>query len=393
MENRRDFLKSIGLVTAGTVFVPSFLHANNLKKSTHKRLVVIQLSGGNDGLNTVVPYRNDDYYYFRPQIAISDSEVLRLDDELGLNPGMSSFRKLFDEGYVSIYNNVGYPNPNRSHFRAMDIWQSGMPESKEQTGWLGRYLDHACSGDDPAPAIELESKLSMSLKGHREKGLAVENPERFYQSIKDPQISQIADKGYSGNNSDLGYLYKVLNNVKHSASYIREHYKLGKTIGAYPLNQFGNDLKSIARMINGHIDTRVFYVSLTGFDTHAGQPNKQRNLLKLYSDGVSAFVKDLKNSGEFEDTLILTFSEFGRRVKENGSRGTDHGKANNVFVMGGSLKEAGLQGKAPDLNNLDDGDLDFNIDFRQIYATILNKWMNTDHTQVLNGKFNTLGFI
>ena len=393
MSNRRDFIKQAGLISAGSLFIPRFLNANALNSNSPRRLVVIQLSGGNDGLNTVVPYRNDDYYYNRPQISVSDSDVLRLDDELGLNPGMSSFRELFDQGYVSIYNNVGYPNPNRSHFRAMDIWQSGLPESKEQTGWLGRYLDHACQGNDLAPAIEIDGSLSLALKGNREKGLAVENPDRFYRSIRDPQISNIAKRTYSGDNDDLNYLYKVLHNVQYSAEYIREHYRKGSSTQLYPANKFGNHLKAIAQLINSKIETKVFYVSLPGFDTHAGQPAKQRNLLKTYSDGVAAFVKDLKRSGEFDNTLILTFSEFGRRVKENGSRGTDHGKANNVFIVGGKLKEAGIINEQPDLNDLDDGDLAFSIDFRQIYSTILDNWLNEDSGKVMKGKFGSLDFV
>ncbi|WP_258104189.1 DUF1501 domain-containing protein [Marinoscillum sp. MHG1-6] len=388
--NRREFLKKMGLTTAGTLIVPAFLQANSrILQPNGKRLVVIQLSGGNDGLNTIIPYRNELLYSLRPQLAPDTDQVLKLTDDAGLNGNMTGFRALFDEGDICILNSVGYPNPNRSHFRSMDIWQTASSSNEYlSTGWLGRYLDSECSPDKEITAVEINNILSLAMKGEKYKGLPVTNIQQFYQSARSAEASS-----YSGNNPTAEFLYKTMADTRSSASYLYEKNKIFSTKKTYPDNIFGNQLKQVAEMIMSGVESPVYYVSLGGFDTHNNQHARQGRLLKIYSDAIKVFAEDLKQNGEWTDTLVMTFSEFGRRVKQNASGGTDHGKANNLFIMGGNLKSAGFYNELPDLSNLNEGDLDHQIDFRQVYSTLLNGWLGADAESIVKGQFDRLKFI
>ncbi|MGC6431855.1 MAG: DUF1501 domain-containing protein [Jejuia sp.] len=395
--DRRKFLKKSSLASS-LFFVPSFVKAFEQVASAslgYKRLVIIQLSGGNDGLNTIIPYNNDIYYKERPTINISKSDVIKLTDEVGLNPSLTPLKRLYDQGYLSIINNVGYPNPVRSHFRSMDIWQTATDSDKfSQSGWLGRYLDNY--GKNPYSAIEVDESLSLAMKGETVNAIATKDPRAFHNLSRDPYFRNIQkhqnDTHLSEHN--LGYLYKSMIDAHSSAKYIYETSKTVSTTQEYPKNLFGKQLKTTAQFINSGLDTKVFYTSLNGFDTHANQLNTQKRLLKQYADGIEAFVKDLKKNETFKDTLILTFSEFGRRVKQNASVGTDHGTANNVFIIGENLKKKGFYNKMANLSDLDDnGDLKFEIDFRTIYATVLDKWLEVDDKKVLNKSFSQLDFI
>ncbi|TBN02446.1 DUF1501 domain-containing protein [Hyunsoonleella flava] len=395
--DRRKFLKQSSLASS-LFFVPSFVRAFEEVASGslgYKRLVIIQLSGGNDGLNTIIPYRNDIYYRERPSLGIAKPEVIKLTDEVGLNPSLTPLKRLYDKGYLSIINNVGYPNPVRSHFRSMDIWQTATDADEfSQSGWLGRYLDHY--GKHPYTAIEVDESLSLAMKGEEVNAIATKDPKAFHNLSRDPYFKNIQkhqnDVHLSEHN--LGYLYKSMIDAHSSAKYIYETSKTVSTQQNYPQNKFGKQLKTTAQFINSRLDTKVFYTSLNGFDTHVNQLNTQKRLLKQYADGIEAFVIDLKNNGTFKDTLILTFSEFGRRVKQNASVGTDHGTANNVFIIGENLKKKGFYNGMANLNNLDDnGDLKFEIDFRTIYATVLDKWLEVDDKKVLNKSFSQLDFI
>lgn len=378
--------------------VPSFVRAFQDVASSalgYKRLVIIQLSGGNDGLNTIIPYRNDIYYRERPSLGIAQSEVIKLTDEVGLNPSLTPLKRLYDKGYLSIINNVGYPNPVRSHFRSMDIWQTASDANEfSQSGWLGRYLD--AYGKHPYSAIEVDESLSLAMKGEQVNAIATKDARAFHNLSKDPYFKNIHKHKNDAHLSEhnLGYLYKSMIDAHSSAKYIYETSKTVSTTQDYPKNNFGKQLKTTAQFINSRINTKVFYTSLNGFDTHVNQLNAQKRLLKQYGDGVEAFVNDLKDNDTFKDTLILTFSEFGRRVKQNASVGTDHGTANNVFIIGENLKQKGFYNGMANLNNLDDnGDLKFEIDFRTIYATVLDKWLEVDDKKVLNKSFSQLDFI
>ncbi len=394
--DRRKFLKDSALASS-LLFVPSFLKAFESVDATrlgYKRLVIVQLAGGNDGLNTIIPYNNDIYYNSRPRLAIT-KDIIKMTDDLGFHSSLAPLRSLFDNGELSILNNVGYPNPVRSHFRSMDIWQTASDSNQYlQSGWLGRYMD--MYGKKPYNAIEMDEQLSLAMKGEHFNGIATNDYKVLYRTAKDPFFESVHNH-YNDthlNEHNLGYLYQTMIEAKSSAKYIYENTKVKLSQQDYPKNALAKQLKNVAQFINSNIDTKVFYTSLGGFDTHANQQDKQARLLSQYAESISSFVKDLKQNGTFKDTLILTFSEFGRRVKQNAANGTDHGAANNVFVIGKNLKQAGFYNNLASLKDLDsNGDLKYEIDFRTVYATILSKWLNADDEVVLNQNFKKLSFI
>jgi len=397
MTNRRKFIKRGTLIATSSLLVPRFLSAGENILDTNyqgKKLVVIQLGGGNDGLNTVIPYKNDIYYKLRPTLAIPSSQVIQITDELGLNPYMSALKPLFDTGELAIINNVGYPNPDRSHFRSMDIWHTASDANEYlKTGWLGRMLDNGCPADAGQHlGLEASEMLSLALKGERMKGMAVEDINRLYRSTKDPFLSNIATLHYAEGDS-IDYLYKTLIDTKASVAYLRERTGLHKTNGEYPQNPLAHNLSGIAQLINAGTETKVYYASISGFDTHSMQTVQQNNLLKTVSESLWAFTNDLRLNGQLSNTLILVFSEFGRRVNENGSKGTDHGTANNVWLIGGDLKKSGILNRGPDLEHLDENDLIYSIDFRGVYGTILDNWLEVDSRKVLGRGFENLGFV
>lgn len=393
---RRDFLQYSSLASTA-LLTPAFLRSGSLATGKASRsgkiLIVLQLSGGNDGLNTIVPYADDVYYQQRPQLGIPVSEVLRLNDEQGFHPALAPLRPLFDAGEMTIVNSVGYPNPDRSHFRSMDIWQSGSgAEDNWTTGWLGRYLDHSCTGKPAYHALEVNDGLSLAMKGITRNGFAMSDPRRLQQSVRSRSLNHMTPPAVPASDN-LGYLYKTLTTTTESASYLFEQSKTHRSTIDYPNNAFGKDLKQIAELITADTATQVYYASLGGFDTHAGQKNRQQRLLKGYAEAVSALVSDLKANGLFEDVLIMTFSEFGRRLKQNGSGGTDHGTASNVTFIGGQLKTTGFYNGAPDLVNLKNQDLIHQVDFRQCYASVLDDWLEGDSAAVLGGSFGGLGIV
>jgi uncharacterized protein (DUF1501 family) len=397
---RRDFLKNTALAS-GAFLIPAFLKPLEAIASSeltgHKNLVIIQLSGGNDGLNTIIPYGNDIYYQKRSTIAINQADIIKLNNMQGLNPSLSALKEIYDQGWMGIINSVGYPNPDRSHFRSMDIWQTASDSNQFlTTGWIGRYLDSNCQNcKNPYTAIEVDDTLSLAMKGASMKGIAVQDPNKLYQATREPFFKDLVhDRNNDHLNEDnLGYLYKTMIETYSSADYIQKTSKTYTVSAEYPATPLGNQLKTVSKFINSGLQTRVYYVSLSGFDTHVGQQNQQARQLKIYGDAIAAFVKDLKQAGKLDDTVVMTFSEFGRRVEQNASNGTDHGTANNVMVFGGKLKKAGIFNEAPDLAQLDNGDLKYQVDFRDVYATLLDKWLDVNNSQVLNKSFNGLGFI
>ena len=395
---RRAFIKKSALGSVGTFFVPEFLKQMDqiglLGQQSFKKLIVIQLSGGNDGLNTIVPYENDIYYNLRPRLGIKSSEVLKLDKGLGLNPAMTRFNQLYQDGYVSILNSVGYPNPNRSHFRSMDIWHTAVDSNKySKTGWLGRYMDAHC--DNSHAMLELDSQLSLSMHGRKRNGLALENSQSLYKSLRAPYFKRVIDAAESSSldEDNQGYLYKTLIQTNQSAKYLAETHTVKSTKIDFPATKLGRKLGQVAQFIQSGFSTQVYYVSHNGFDSHANQRRSQDKLLKDYSDAVFSLVQSLRRAGEFENTLIMTFSEFGRRVKENGSAGTDHGKANNLFLLGSNLNKPGIYNPGADLINLDKGDISHNIDFRNVYWDIIGEWFEKDPSQVISKSFNSLNII
>jgi uncharacterized protein (DUF1501 family) len=393
---RREFIQ-VSALASTALLVPGFLSSAAARSlitqagANGKKLVVIQMSGGNDGLNTIIPYQNDIYYKLRPSLALKRQDMLVLNDELAMNCAMGGMKELFDRGYVSILNNVGYPNPDRSHFRSMDIWHSASDSDRYiSTGWIGRYLDHQCDGcAKPYRAIEIDDTLSLAMKGYQVKGLALHNEDLFYKLAKE----QHASTAPALSNDNLNYLYKTLRETEESAEYLASKSKIYASPVTYPNDGFAKNLKTIAELIVAGADTSVFYASLSGFDTHVNQQGQQERNLTRVSDAVGAFMADLEHAGRQDDVMILVFSEFGRRAAQNASNGTDHGKANNVFVISSRLSKAGIFNSSPDLDKLDEGDVAHTIDFRSIYATILDKWLGANDAQILGRKFDKLSFV
>lgn len=395
---RRTFLQMGGLATS-SFLIPQFLKAFEGPGKTpagNKVLVILQLSGGNDGLNTVIPVRNDIYYRERPVLGIQREKAIQLTEEAGLHPELTSFKALYDEGNLAILNNVGYPNPDRSHFRSMDIWQSASASSEfKNTGWLGRWLDEQCQHcDKPTQALEMDDTLSLALSGDRMKGIALQDPARLYDSCQDPFFRQVLQSANVHPTDDSGsYLYQVLAETMSGADYIFEQSKLHAGNAVYPDSGIGKNLKTIASLICSDINTRVYYLSLGSFDTHVNQGERQRKLFSEMNEAVQSFVSDLKSNQRFDQVLLMTFSEFGRRVSQNASGGTDHGTANNMFLISGGLKKAGLLNDMPDLASLSEGDLRWLLDFKSVYATVLKKWLGADDRKILGGSFEHLDFI
>lgn len=395
--NRRRFLQT-GTLASAAMLVPKFLKAfeRNALPEGNKVLVIIQLSGGNDGLNTVIPYRNDVYYASRPVLGIKREAALAMNDELGLHPGLTGLKALYDNGDLGVLNSVGYPNPDRSHFRSMDIWQSGSDADRIiTTGWVGRYLDAQCSGcAHPTQAIEVDDTLSLALKGDKLRGLAASDPQRLFASSHDAYFNAIMkNHAVQDDHENVDYLYKTLAETMSSADYIYKQSKIYRSAENYPNSPFGKGMKTIAELIISNINTRVFYISLGSFDTHVNQQPQQERLFKQLGDGLETFVNDLKKNNRFQDVMVMTFSEFGRRVAQNASQGTDHGTANCMFLASGGLKQQGILNAAPDLTDLDQGDLKYKVDFKNVYATMLKAWLNTDEGKILGGRHDYLGFI
>ena len=395
---RKDFIQLGSLATA-SLMLPKFLKAFErpaMVPAGNKVVVVLQLSGGNDGLNTVIPVRNDLYYKARPRLGITKERALALNDEVGLHPALNAFRESYDDGNLGIINSVGYPNPDRSHFRSMDIWHTASNSNEYLNhGWLGRYLDAQCNGcDKPTQAIEIDDVLSLAMKGENNKGIAVKDPRRLYGVSNEKFFKDVINNHIQGDaEQPVEYLYKTMAETLSSADYIFKQSRLHPGSADYPKTELGNSLRTIASLIFSEINTKVYYVSLGSFDTHINQDAQQQRLFTAMSDAIRAFTKDLKTNNRFDDVLLFTFSEFGRRVAQNASGGTDHGTANNMFLIGGGLKQKGLINEMPDLGDLNEGDLKYKVDFKNVYATVLNKWMGANDKIILGKEYDKLSFV
>jgi len=394
---RRRFLQAGSLATA-SFLLPKFLKAFERPgyiPPGNRVAVVLQMSGGNDGLNTVIPVRNDIYYQLRPHLGIEKANAALITDEAGLHPSLIGLKGLYDDGSLGILSSVGYPNPDRSHFRSMDIWQTAS-DSKDvlQTGWLGRYLDAQCSGcDKPTQVLEIDDVVSLALKGAQIKGMALKDPRRLYNTSHEKYFRDLVDGHMTGSEQPVDYLYKTMAETLSGADYIFGQSKLRPSSASYPNTDLGRNMHTIASLIFSDINTRVYYLSLGSFDTHVNQAAQQQRLFTELNDALVAFVADLKANHRFEDTLLLSFSEFGRRVAQNASGGTDHGTANTMFLVSGGLRQKGLINALPDLTNLSEGDLKYRVDFKDVYATVLNKWLGADDKNILARQSAYLDFI
>lgn len=397
---RRELLKGGSMIAVGLV-APRWLstiaradvlrQAKGGKAAKNTVLVVCQFSGGNDGLNTVVPYANSTYYSLRPTIGVPEAQVLKLSDSVGLHPSMKGLHTLFQEGKVAVIQQVGYPNPNRSHFRSMDIWQSASPDSQMKYGWIGRHLDQQLSVGplNPVMALGLSTEKPLALTGEKasipcfaslvdiRNMVGDEDSERMLREIQGMDAPSMSDKRVvqEANRSALdavSLLSKQLSNYTPKQD--------------YGTSKFGSGFKQIAQIVATSPATRVVYFANGGFDTHAKQQGQHDALLGGFSEGVTAFQREMESLGMADRVIVLTFSEFGRRVAENGSAGTDHGTAAPMFLVGSKVK-GGLHGPIPDLGDLDNGDLKFKVDFREVYSATLDQWMGGDSEVVLGQKF------
>ncbi|WP_143304520.1 DUF1501 domain-containing protein [Chitinophaga vietnamensis] len=396
--NRRRFLQ-VGSLASAAMLMPKFLKAletGALVPPGNKVLVIVQLSGGNDGLNTIIPYRNDIYYRSRPAIGIKKNDALALNDNFGIHPALKGLKALYDDGSMGILNNVGYPNPDRSHFRSMDIWHSASQSNQYWSdGWIGRYLDAQCKGcDKPTQALEIDDTLSLAMKGDFAKGLAVNDPARLFNSSNDPYFKDLMKQhAHEDEHHNVEYLYKTMGETISSAAYIQQQFKTYQSKEAYPNTELGKNMRTIANLIMSDINTKVYYVSHGSFDTHVNQQDQQARLFTQLSDALTVFTGDLKKNNRFQDVVVMTFSEFGRRVSQNASGGTDHGTANNMFLIGGGLQQKGLLNDGPDLFNLVDGDLRYSVDFKSVYATLLSKWLGANDKEILKAEYPHLSFV
>ena len=441
--SRRRFLQTTATGGVLSRTLPSFLaatlqqlHAESEERAVQAPaatdspiLVVLQLAGGNDGLNTVVPFADDHYQRARPRLAVHGDQVHRLTDELGLHPALAGFKALYDAGQLAVLQGVGYPNPNRSHFRSTDIWMTASDSERfSNRGWLGNYFDHACKGADPTVGIAIGRQSPLAFNAQSPTGIALENPEAYHAAagelddaesmmstasrqrghkpaigdgpaaIGHPMatggsVEQLAG-GSRPTGSVIDFLERTANDARSSSEQIRQVCAKARNLAEYPAGRLANDLKLVSRLIAGGMSTRVYYVSQGGFDTHQGQVGTHQRLLAELGDATKAFLADLKALGVLDRVMLLTFSEFGRRVSENASGGTDHGAAAPLFIAGGRVKP-GIVGRHPSLAQADliNGDVAHHTDFRAVYATLLERWMKTRSEPILGRSFPQLEFI
>jgi uncharacterized protein (DUF1501 family) len=359
------------------------------------------MAGGNDGLNTLIPYDDPLYYQARPTLAIPREQVLPLDGKVGLSPYLKQLKARYDAGQVAVVQGVGYPNPNRSHFRAMDIWETAVPERVEATGWLGRYLQACgCGTDKHLEAVEMGPVVQKAFWTELTLVPALSNLAAFQwgspranPAARDYEVQALrAALSQARSRPEEEFLRQSTLIALDDAETLAQVAQGYQTSATYPQSYLGESLKTIAQVISGDFGTRIFFATLGGFDTHAGQTVIQQRLLIDLDSALEAFMRDMERLGRHDDVMIVTFSEFGRRVAENGSNGTDHGTAEPLFVLGGGVK-GGLYGTYPSLSDLDFGDLKYTTDFRSVYSTLLQGWLDAAPEQIVGGSFPTLALV
>jgi uncharacterized protein (DUF1501 family) len=386
--------RALAQVAGAAPVLPAFGQPDNV-------LVVVQMAGGNDGLNTVVPWSDDAYHRVRPAIGIPAGQVLKLDGRIGFNPALKGLNELYQRGKVALVQGVGYPNPNRSHFEATQIWETASPDRPQQYGWLGRYLDKRFSGGaKPASlfeAVSLGDMLPAALVASHVEVPAIGALGAFgYNTGRDLASKQSAgvlyDGAKAGQSPYLAMIAETARDAYHGGDVLRAQTASFTNKATYASNGFAQQLALAAKMIGSSAGSKIVFVSIGSFDTHAGQRAQQDRLLGYLGDGLLSFYTDLAAHGLDRKVLTLTFSEFGRRVTQNASNGTDHGTAMPVFLVGGAVK-GGIYGEHPSLTNLDQGDLPFATDFRSVYATVIERWLGRDPSDIISGAYPMLGFV
>ena len=375
--NRRNFLTLTGTFTGGMLVLPSFLHAFGAQDNLiigEQCLVFIQLNGGNDGLNTFIPYDDPLYYDFRTKIALNKEAVVGKNKGMAFHSALKDFAQMQQNGDLTVIQNVGYPEPVRSHFRSQEIWQTAADSNKYiNEGWLGRYLDLQCHDHQPTAGINLDSIDNLALKGIEPNTITVKDPDRF-------KVKSNKENEKLSDNPQLDFVRKIANSVVEGSDDIQNALKQSKTEISYPKTGLSKNLEWIARLVKGNLNSKVYYTSLGGFDTHDNQLSIHERKLTELNDALFSFYNDLKQAKLLQNVTIVVFSEFGRRVKDNGS-GTDHGTAAPMFVIGGNNKGT-ILGNNPNLADLDNGDLKHQIDFRSVYASLLQQKMGFDYSKI-----------
>ncbi|MCE9557745.1 MAG: DUF1501 domain-containing protein [Armatimonadetes bacterium] len=402
--SRRDALKSSSMIAVG-LMAPRWLsaitesdmmlQAKGAKSQGKTVLVVCQLTGGNDGLNTVVPYADKTYHELRPTLGISESKVLPLTDQVGLHPAMAGVASLYKAGKVAIVQSVGYPKPNRSHFKSMDIWQSASPDNRFTNGWVGRYFDRELlhGALNPVVGLGLSTDKPRALIAEKASIPCFASLADIQNMVGDPDMERMLRQIQTGSTDPGSKIVQQANQSAFDAmGVLRDQLAKFEPKQDYGTGTFGDGFKQIAKLIATSPQTRVIYFSAGGFDTHSKQAESHEKLLGGFSQGVSAFQQEIEGLGIADRVIVLVFSEFGRRTYENASGGTDHGAAAPMFLIGKKIK-GGLYGPQPNLSDLQDGDVKFGVDFRQVYASTLDQWMGSDSEVVLGSKFEHLPVI
>lgn len=402
--SRRSFLRAGFYGMGVSVGLPSLLQHVSLaqaakalggdEKHPERILVVLELAGGNDGLNTVVPYAQDAYYQARPKLAIKQNEVLKLNDEFGFHPACTGLESLFKDGKMAVVHGCGYPNPNLSHFTAMEWWHTAVPHGSDEYGWLGRFADRYQPEPIDNYIVNIASRQSFAVNSGVHSPVVFNVPEKFGRigTAEQQKVFDVFGEIEPTKNSALDFVNRVSRTATSGASMVRNACAEYKTLVDYGSdNDLTLDLKKVSAMIDADLPTRIYYVSMGGFDTHAAQ-TASHNLLMIYmADAIRGFLEDIERIGRADDVAMMVFTEFGRRVGENASGGTDHGTATPMYVLGNHVK-GGFYGEHPSLTDLDDGNLKMTTDFRSVYGTMLKEWMGYDGIQeTLKGDYPTLG--
>ncbi len=417
MMHRRDFLTRTlagSSVLALGPLVPEFVAQTAKVAAPGKEtiLVLIEMAGGNDGLNTVIPYRDETYPKARPTLKFTKDQVVKVNDDIGLHPAMRNLDRLVQQGQVAIVQGVGYPNPDRSHFESMDIWQSADPKREKKDGWIGRSASSLQKGGD-VPIMHLGARrLPLALVGGGGGVVTVNHkqPYKLELGVSDPNekkarrklIDELTQAPEADKDSLLAFVQKRQTETYTTLDRLSELLKRNRGRANffnspdgqrfYDQNSLVERMQLVARLIQSGFGTRVYYVMIDGFDTHSAQADSHKQLIGEVADAIHYMFQTLQQAGQDKRVIAMTFSEFGRRVYENSSKGTDHGSGSCLFVVGPGVK-GGLVGKYPSLTELDFGDLKWNTDFRRVYATILDKWLGCDSQRILHGKFEHLDII
>ncbi|TVY01089.1 DUF1501 domain-containing protein [Paenibacillus cremeus] len=407
---RRDFLiKGTALLATLGLGGPMIFAENGSLLSTQPAnaadpdspvLVVIQLSGGNDGINTIIPYGMGGYFDARPTLKITDSQVLTINDQLGFHPSLTQMHDLFGKGKLAVVQGVGYPKPDHSHFRSMEIWQTAEPEKLIRSGWLGRYAETLGQSSNPLNLLQIGNSANKAFNSEKVNVPVIQTLDTF--NFLDPKTPKADQNRIAKAFLDMYDPERQGTVIQVTASRGKEAYESVEAVHSltntyqmkveYPKTGIARDLQLVAKLLAGNSGTRVFYLQLGGFDDHVNEKDLHAKLLKQLDEALGTFYSDLEAQGLQDRVVTMAFSEFGRRVKENGNGGTDHGTAGPVFVLGGKVK-GGLYGVMPSLTSLDNGDLKYEVDFRSVYSTLLDRWMKGDAQTVMGKSYENLGFI